>query len=98
MSSLRVRVLTSDWTAHLLAVVLLTLLEGIADSLALQVVNLIHLFLCHEVCALVVRIVDLIAGELSLCFVADAALVDHLFAQHALIVVALLDALVSPAG
>lgn len=45
-----------------------------------------------------VRVVDLVAGELGLGLVADAAFVHHFLAAHALFVVALLDALMAAAG
>lgn len=45
-----------------------------------------------------VGIVHFVARELSFCLVADATLVHHLLAKHALVIVALLDALMSSTG
>ena len=47
MAAIEVRILASDWAANLLAPMLLTLLQRIADSLALQIVNFVYLLLCH---------------------------------------------------
>ncbi len=72
----------------------LTFFELIANSLTFQIVNTINLFLRHKFAPEVIGIVDFVARELGLVFVADATFVYHLFTLHALVIVALLDALV----
>ena len=96
VTALRVRVLASHWTAHVLAFMLLTLLIRIANTRALQVIDLVDLLLRHHLRSQRVRIIYRGAWEFSLGLVANAAFVDHLLALHALIVVALFDALVAP--
>lgn len=88
----------AHWAAHLFTVVLLTLLQLVAHSFAFQVVDAIDLFSSHQFASKVVRIVDLEAGELGLSLVAHAAFVDQLLTLHAVVIVALLDALVLTAG
>jgi len=98
MSALGIGALPFDGTAQIFAVVLLTLFNLVADAFALQVIDFVDLFASHDFAALLFRVVDLEARELDLSLVADAALVDHLFAAHAIVDVALLDALMSTAG
>jgi hypothetical protein len=73
-----------DGTAHFFAAMSLTLFDHVADSLALQVVDLVYFFCSHELFTKLIRIIDLVARELCLLLIADAALVDHLFTAHAL--------------
>lgn len=88
----------SHRAANFLAVVLLTLLQLIADAFALQVVDRVDLFTRHHLLAQLIRIVHLVARILGLALIAGAAFVDELFTPHALLVMALLDALVSATG
>jgi len=78
-------------------VVLLTLFEGVANTLALQIVNFVDLLLRHKLLALLVRVVDFVAGELGLTLIASTAFINHFFASHACTIVTGLDALVSTA-
>mmetsp|Transcript_18733 Transcript_18733/g.25337 ORF Transcript_18733/g.25337 Transcript_18733/m.25337 type:complete len:210 (-) Transcript_18733:585-1214(-) len=95
MAALRISTLASDRAANFLAMMLLALFELVADSLALQAVDVVDLFACHHLCPHIVWVVDLVAGELGLGLVTDAAFVDRLLAPHALVIVTLLDALVA---
>lgn len=95
MTTFRVWAVSLDRAAHFLALVLLALFQLVADPLALQVVNLIDLFSCHHLGPQLGRVVDLVTRILEFGLVAEAAFVNELFAAHALVVVALLDALVS---
>ena len=85
-----------DGTAHFFAAMSLTLFNHVAYSLALQVVNLVYFFCSHELFTELIRIIDLVTRELCLLLIADAALIDHLFTAHALTIMALHLALVSP--
>ena len=76
MAALGVRVLASDWATHFLASMLLTLLHHIADSLAHQVVYFLDFFTRHHLVSQLVRVIDLVARELSFRLVADTAFVD----------------------
>lgn len=98
MTTIRVRSVCLNRTANVLALMLLALFQLVANSLALQVVDLIHLFTCHHLRAQQVRVINLVARVLELCLVADAAFVDELLAEHALVIVTLLDALVAATG
>jgi hypothetical protein len=84
--------------AHVFAAMSLALFKLVADSLALQVVNFMYFFTSHKLFTDLIRIVDHVAGVLCLGLVADAALIDHLFAAHALIIMTLFDALVPSTG
>ena len=83
-------------TAHFFAAMSLTLFDHVAYSLALQVVNLVYFFCSHELFTELIRVIDLVTRELRLLLIADAALIDHLFTAHALTIMALHLALVSP--
>jgi hypothetical protein len=89
---------STNWTADLFTMVLLAFFELIANSLALQIFDAIDLLFCHKFALQVIRIVDLETRELCLGFVTNAAFVNHLFALHAIVIVALLDALMLSTG
>ena len=77
---------------------LVAFLHLVADSLALEVVDFIHLLLCHALLALGIRVVDLVAGHCGRRFAANALLRDHFLAPHALVSMALLDTLMPATG
>lgn len=58
--------------------------------------NLVDLFTSHELALHILWVVDLVAWELSLRLPAHASFIDHLLTAHALSIMALLDALVTP--
>ena len=55
-----------DRTAHFFAAMILTFFNHVADSLTLQIVNLVYFFRSHVFLTELIRIVDLITGELCL--------------------------------
>ena len=85
-------------TAHFFAAMSLALFNLVADSLALQVVNLVYFFTSHKLFADLIWIVDHVTRVLCLSLVADTALVNHLFTAHAFIIMTLFDALVPSTG
>ena len=86
--SFRIRTVP-DGTANFFATMSLTLFDHVADSLALQVVDLVNFFCCHVLFTELIRIVYLVARELCLLLIAYAAFVDHLFTAHTLTIVTL---------
>ena len=100
MSAFRVATaahLALNWAADLLAVVPAAFLHLVADALAPEVVNVVHLLLCHVLLALGVRVIHHVAGYSCRCLPADTLLLDHLLTAHAFISVALFDALMPSA-
>ena len=53
-------------TAHFFAAMSLALFNHVADSLTLQIVNLVYFFYSHVLFTELIRVVDLITGELCL--------------------------------
>ena len=94
MATARVNTVTFHRTADLLAAMCLALLQCVANAFAFQIVDLVKFFASHELLAQPLRIVHLVAGELRLALIADAALVDRFFAAPTGAVMALSLALV----
>ena len=90
--------LALDRAADLLAVMLVAFLHLVADALALEVVDLLHLLDAHALLALGIRVIHLVAGHPSRGLPAYTLLLDHFLASHAFVSVALLDALMPAAG
>ena len=84
--------------ADLLAAMLAALLHLIADSLAFDVVDLVHLLLCHVLLAIDILVIDHVAGHSGRRLATDALLLNQLLAAHALVSMALLGALMSATG
>ena len=95
MATSRVDTIAFDRTANIFAVMCLTFFQLITHTLALQSVNSLHFFLCHQLLTEMIWVMNFIAWELGLCLVANTSLVDHLFTLHAFVVVTSLDALMS---
>lgn len=89
--------MSSHGAADFLAAVLLTFFHSVADPLALEVVDRIYFFVCHHFISQLVGIVNLVARELLLRFVADASFVHKLLAEHAIAIMTLHSALVAAA-
>ena len=98
MATLRIRILASNWAADFLAPVLLTLLESVADALALKVINFIDLLLSHVFETLLQWIIYFVARELLFTLIANTAFVHQFFAEITITIVTLLLTLVSSTG
>lgn len=79
--------LTLHWTTNFGALMFITRLELVANSITPEVVGLRDLLWAGKKSPLLRRVVDQVAWEANLSFTTDARFLDHLFALHAVPIV-----------